>query len=123
MAAGFLLSLKTSHFTLYCMFDMHNQENLRFIQTYAVAVRVEPQPYFFLCNSLIFPAYAWLSLPHVELSLINPQCACAARVSVHRLSVYLYVCMYVRMYVRIFVTTSLPHMAWTASKQTRICLN
>ena len=53
--------------TIYCMFAMHNKENLRVIQIHAAAVRVSAQPYLSPgCALLIFPAYARLSLPHVE---------------------------------------------------------
>ena len=49
--------------------NVYVQLNLRFVQIYAVAVRVEC-PALSPCALLIFPAYAQLSLPHVESSLV-----------------------------------------------------
>ena len=46
---------------------MHNKENLRFIQIHAAAVSVErPALSLPASASLIFPAYARLSLPHID---------------------------------------------------------
>ena len=50
---------------------VHNKENLQFVQIYAAEV-VECSVYVYVSpyTSLTFPAYAGLSLPHAEHSIV-----------------------------------------------------